>query len=271
MREVDGSEFTVDITQDIVTIDPVPQARIITDPGGVRPPVGYMELASFISTANAEMDSVFANFRAQGINDIIIDLRYNGGGLITTADLLGDFLGGDVAENLIYSKTVFNELQAPDNDSTEFFDRQVNSVSLVRLVVIASRRTASASELVINGMDPHVEVIIVGDDTFGKPVGQVGIEFCEKILRPTAFQTLNANDFGDYFFGLPVDCAAADDLDVPVGADNDPNIEAALSYLDTGACPSASVPPAQFKLEAGQAVPQLELRGTPAREFADAL
>jgi carboxyl-terminal processing protease len=270
MREVDGSEFTVDITQDIVTIDPVPQARIITDPGGVRPPVGYMELASFISTANAEMDSVFANFRAQGINDIIIDLRYNGGGLITTADLLGDFLGGDVAENLIYSKTVFNELQAPDNDSTEFFDRQVNSVSLVRLVVIASRRTASASELVINGMDPHVEVIIVGDDTFGKPVGQVGIEFCEKILRPTAFQTLNANDFGDYFFGLPVDCVAADDLDVPVGADNDPNIEAALSYLDTGACLSAPVPTAQFKLEATLPVPQLELRGTPAREFAGA-
>ena len=271
MREIDGSEFIVDITQDIVTIDPVPQARIITDPGGVRPPVGYMELASFISTANAEMDAVFANFRAQGINDIIIDLRYNGGGLVSTADLLGDFLGGDVAENLIYSKTVFNELRAPENNSTEFFDRQANSVSLVRLVVIASRRTASASELVINGMDPHVEVIIVGDDTFGKPVGQVGIEFCEKILRPTAFQTLNANDFGDYFFGLPVDCAAADDLDVPVGADNDPNIEAALSYLDTGACPSASVPPAQFKLEAGQAVPQLELRGTPSREFADAL
>ncbi len=271
MREIDGREFIVDVAQDIVTIDPVPQARVITDPNGVRPPVGYLELASFISTANAEMDSVFANFRSQGINDIIIDLRYNGGGLVSTADLLGDFLGGDVAENLVYSKTVFNELRGPANNSTEFFDRQANSVSLVRLVVIASRRTASASELVINGMDPHVEVVIVGDDTFGKPVGQVGIEFCEKILRPTAFQTLNANDFGDYFFGLPVDCAAADDLDVPVGADDDPNIEAALSYLDTGACPSASVPGTRFKLEAEQPVPVLELRGTPAREFANAL
>jgi C-terminal processing protease CtpA/Prc len=271
MREIDGSEFIADITQDIVTIDPVPQARVITDPAGARPPVGYLELASFISTANARMDTVFGDFRAQGINDIIIDLRYNGGGLVSTADLLGDFLGGDVAENLVYSKTVFNELRAAANDSTEFFDRQGNSVSLVRLVVIASQRTASASELVINGMDPHVEVVIVGDNTFGKPVGQVGIEFCEKILRPTAFQTLNANDFGDYFFGLPVDCPAADDLDVPVGADDDPNVVAALAYLDTGACASASVPAAQFKLEAQQPVPVLELRGTPAREFADAL
>jgi C-terminal processing protease CtpA/Prc len=268
----DGSDdFTTTITKDIVTIDPVPQAHIITDPAGARPPVGYMELATFISTADAEMDAVFADFRAQGVNDVILDLRYNGGGLVSTSELLGDFLGGDVAENLVYSKTVFNELRGPANNSTEFFERRLNSMSLVRLVVIASRGTASASELVINGMDPHVEVAIVGDDTFGKPVGQVGLEFCEKILRPTAFQTLNANDFGDYFFGLPVDCAAPDDLDVAVGADDDPNIQAALRYLDTGACPAASVPGAQFKLGAEQIVPRLELRGTPAREFANAL
>ena len=268
----DGSDdFTRTITKDVVTIDPVPQARIIVDPNGARPPVGYMELATFISTADAEMDAVFADFRAQGINDVILDLRYNGGGLVSTSELLGDFLGGDVAENLVYSKTVFNELRASANNSTEFFERRGNSMSLVRLVVIASRSTASASELVINGMEPHVEVAIVGDDTFGKPVGQVGLEFCEKILRPTAFQTLNAADFGDYFFGLPVDCAAPDDLNVAVGADNDPNIEAALAYLDTGACPPTAVPGARFKLEATRSVPQLELRGTPAREFANAL
>jgi C-terminal processing protease CtpA/Prc len=268
----DGSDdFTTTITQDIVTIDPVPQARIITDPNGVRPPIGYMELATFISTADAEMDAVFADFRAQGVNDAILDFRYNGGGLVSTSELLGDFLGGDVAENLVYSKTVFNALRAAANDSIEFFERRANSMSLVRLVVIASRSTASASELVINGMEPHVEVAIVGDDTFGKPVGQVGLEFCEKILRPTAFQTLNANDFGDYFFGLPVDCAAPDDLNVAVGADDDPNIEAALSYLQTGACPPSALPGAQFKLQAEQAVPQLELRGTPARQFANAL
>ncbi len=268
----DGSDdFTTSITQDIVTIDPVPQARIITDPAGVRPPVGYMELATFISTADLEMDAVFADFRAQGVNDVILDLRYNGGGLVSTSELLGDFLGGDVAENLVYSKTVFNALRAAANNSTEFFERRGNSMSLARLVVIASRSTASASELVINGMEPHVEVAIVGDDTFGKPVGQVGLEFCEKILRPTSFQTLNADDFGDYFFGLPVDCPAPDDLDVAVGAENDPNVEAALTYLDTGGCPAASIPGAQFKLQALQAAPQLELRGTPAREFANAL
>ena len=85
------------------------------------------------------------------------------------------------------------------------------SIDINRLIVIASRRTASASELVINGLDPFVTdgVYIVGDSTYGKPVGQVGLEFCDKILRPTSFKKSNAAGFGDYFDGLPVDCPAA--------------------------------------------------------------
>jgi len=268
MRDTDGSEFTVSVAKEIVTIDPVPQYRII-DAGGGRN-VGYIELASFISTADIQMDSAFAQFNAAGVNEVIIDLRYNGGGLVSTAVLLGDFFGGDVAENLVFSKTVFNDLRAPANNTTTFFARLLNSVSLSRLVVIATGNTASASELVINGMDPHVEVTIVGANTFGKPVGQVGLEFCDQILRPTAFQTMNANDFGDYFDGLPVDCPAADDLNVAVGADIDPNMVAALGFLATGSCPVASSPAAQFKLGAERAIRQPDRRGPPHRVFADA-
>jgi len=256
------------ITKDIVTIDPVPQSRII-DAGGGRM-VGYLELATFVSTADPALDTVFEQFNAAGVNDVIIDLRYNGGGLVSTAELLGDFFGGDVAENLIFSKTNFNADRAADYNDIEFFDRLANSVSLSRLVVIATRGTASASELVTNGMEPHVEVAIVGDRTFGKPVGQVGFEFCEKILRPTAFQTVNADDFGDYFDGLPVDCAAADDLNVPVGADNDPNMIAALAYLDTGACPVAAVPGGASKPGVSRDMPRPDRHGPPWREFAGA-
>ena len=268
MREIDGSEFAVTITQDILTIDPVPHFSVIDSGGGRN--VGYMELATFISTANSEMDDAFAQFRAAGVNDLILDLRYNGGGLVSTADLLGDLLGGDVAENLTFSKTVFNNLQAAANNSTELFDRQANSLSLSRLVVIATSGTASASELVTNGMEPHVEVTVVGADTFGKPVGQVGLEFCEQILRPTSFQTLNADDFGDYFDGLPVDCAAADDLNVAVGDAADPNVVAALAYFATGTCPVASQASARFKTGVAPGVPQPDRRGPPHREFADA-
>ena len=268
MRQVDGSEFTTAITQDIVTIDPVPQSQLIPTAGG--PPIGYLELATFISTADAKLDTVFAEFRANGVTDVIIDLRYNGGGLVSTAELLGDFLGGDVAENLVFSETQFNADRAPDWNEIELFERLGNSMSLSRLVVIATQGTASASELVTNSMEPHVEVAIVGDRTFGKPVGQVGFEFCEKILRPTAFQTVNADGFGDYFGGLPADCAAADDLTVAVGAGDDPNVVAALSYLETGGCPVAAQSGFQASPPLSKGVRQPDRRGPPWREFAGA-
>ena len=231
MRRLEDTEFTVTVTQDLVTINPLPQWRVIDTGNGM---VGYVELASFISTADPVFDTVFGDFRAAGVTDVIIDLRYNGGGLVSTTELLGDYFGGDVADGLIFSKTLFND----NNDNfnrTEFFERLGNSMSLSRLVVVATRSTASASELVTNSMEPHVEVTIVGDSTFGKPVGQLGLPFCDKILRPTSFQTINANDEGDYFDGLPVDCAAADDLSIPVGDDADPNVVTALSYLANGA------------------------------------
>lgn len=270
MEEPNGAVFTVTIAQDVVTIDPVPQWRLIPSAGGS--PVGYLELTTFISTADLALDTVFASFRANGVSDVIIDLRYNGGGLVSTAELLGDFLGGDVAANLTFSKTIFNADRAAEYNEEEFFERLANSMSLSRLVVIATRGTASASELVTNSMDPHVEVAIVGDRTFGKPVGQVGFEFCENILRPTAFKTVNADDFGDYFGGLPVTagCAAADDLNVAVGDATDPNMVAALGYLNTGGCPVISLPGGQSKPEFEQDFPQADQPLPPWREFAGA-
>jgi len=268
MRRVDNTEFTVAITKDVVTIDPVPQWRVIPAGGGRN--VGYIELSTFISTAEPEFNTVFADFRANNVNEIILDLRYNGGGLVRTAELLGDYLGGDVAENLVFSRTQFNADRAAANNSTEFFERRGNSVNLSRLVVIASRGTASASELVTNGMDPHVAVGIVGDRTFGKPVGQVGIEFCERLLRPTSFQTVNALDFGDYFDGLPADCLAPDDLSLAVGDDADPNMIAAMSWLETGACPVVSAPGGQQKIAPSLDLQMPEHDGRPSREFANA-
>jgi len=266
MRRLDASEFMSTIAQATVTIDPVPQWRII-DAGGGRN-VGYIELASFILPAEPAMDTVFQSFNAAGVNDVVIDLRYNGGGLVSTSNLLGDYFGGDVAENLTFSKTFFNADRAADNNTVEFFARLANSVSLSSLVAITTDGTASASELVINGMEPHVNVALVGSDTFGKPVGQVGLEFCGNLLRAVAFETVNANDEGGYFDGLPVDCAASDDLSIPVGADNDPNLVTSLTYLDTGSCPVVSMPKAEAaSFGPTKALPEVDRRGPPEREF----
>ena len=272
MLEPGGVPFTATIAQDIVTIDPIPQWAVIPAGDGSGRMVGYLELSTFISTADPVFDTVFADFIANDVNDVIIDLRYNGGGLVSTAELLGDFLGGDIAENLVFSETRFNADRAPVYDSLEFFERRGNSMSLSRLVVIATSGTASASELVTNSMASHVEVTIVGETTFGKPVGQVGFEFCEKILRPTAFQTVNADGVGDYFEGLPVTagCSVEDNLNVAVGADTDPNMVAAMAFLDTGQCSVVAAATGAFKAQLKVSVPRLDRRGPPWREFAGA-
>lgn len=269
MRETDGSEFETTIERDVVTIDPVPQYRIIPVDG--TPGVGYLELATFISTAEPEFTTAFAEFAAAGVTDVIIDMRYNGGGLVSIAELLGDYLGGAVAQGDIYSETRFNEDRSSNNDF-EFFELRSGSLNISRLVVIASQATASASELVINGLDPHVAggVAIVGNNTFGKPVGQIGLDFCEQRLRLTAFQSFNSAGFGDYFDGLPVDCPAPDDLSVAVGADDDPNVTTALGYLAAGSCPSASIPGGVTKPGAERDIRLPDRRGPPWREFADA-
>lgn len=263
IRGLDNIEFTVTVSHDIVTIDPLPQWRII-DMGGT--PVGYVEFATFISTADPVFSTIFADFNAAGVSAVIIDMRYNGGGLVSTAELLGDYLGGFNSNNLIFSKTLFNDKNTGSN-RTAFFQRLVNSTNLSRLVVIATSGTASASEIVINSMEPYAEVTIVGDTTFGKPVGQVGIQFCEKILRATAFETVNVLDQGDYFDGLPVDCPAVDDLTEVVGADTDPNLVTALAFLATGACPAAA---GVLKPTFDRDLPQIDLHGPPWREFAGA-
>ena len=263
IRGLDNIEFTVTVSHDIVTIDPLPQWRII-DMGGT--PVGYVEFATFISTADPVFSILFADFNAAGVSAVIIDMRYNGGGLVSTAELLGDYLGGFNSNNLIFSKTLFNDKNTGSN-RTAFFQRLVNSTNLSRLVVIATSGTASASEIVINSMEPYAEVTIVGDTTFGKPVGQVGIQFCEKILRATAFETVNVLDQGDYFDGLPVDCPAVDDLTEVVGADTDPNLVTALAFLATGACPAAA---GVLKPTFDRDLLQIDLHGPPWREFAGA-
>ena len=268
MRELDGSVIRPLITKDIVTIDPVPRTRIIPNASGGN--VGYMELATFISTADPVFSTVFSDFIAAGVDDVIIDLRYNGGGLVSTAELLGDYLGSFAFAGQTFSHTLFNADRASENDTELFETPPGTAINLSRLVFIATPGTASASELVINSMEPYVNPYIVGDRTFGKPVGQIGLDFCDKRMRPTSFETVNADLAGDYFDGLPVDCVALDDLNIEVGLDEDPNIIAAMTYLNTGACPVAALPSGQFKVSSERAVRQLDRRGPPEREFADA-
>lgn len=241
-----GAEFDLTVTKAVVTIPPVPIATVF-DVGGE--PTGYLLFRTFVDPSFDALDDAFADFAAAGVRDLIVDVRHNGGGLVAVADFLGNLLGGLDANGQVFSMTVFNANNAFRNTTTLFMN-EPHSLSLDRLIFITTGATASASEIVINSLMPHVEeTFLVGDDTFGKPVGSLGFAFCEKIIRPTSFETVNSAGTGDYFDGLPVDCAAEDDLAFVLGDPAEASLAEAMFVAENGAC-SAMAVTAQEKLAA---------------------
>jgi C-terminal processing protease CtpA/Prc len=250
-----GQQMEAVFTKEIVTIPPVPAggAAILTLPSNPSVQVGYINLRTFISTAETPLRSAYAQFRAQGIQNFIVDFRYNGGGLVGIADLVGDLnaLGRGAAD--VFENMRFNASKS-SNDSVHRFVRQPQSVDPVRIAFITTGATASASELVVNGMKPWVGVAIVGSDTYGKPVGQSAFDLtgCDLRMRLVTFKITNADEEGDYFDGLaptlqPFACAATDDLTRDPWDSAESSTAAALAWLETGACGQVmSAPTIQF-------------------------
>lgn len=215
-------------------------SQVIVD-GGRK--VGYLNLRTFINTADAQLRSAFDAFRGQGITDFVIDFRYNGGGLVSTAELLGDLLGGNRTTQQIYSQTTYRPEKA-SNNSTKRFSPQSQSVSPIRVAFIGTGATASASELVINAFIPYLgtNMALVGANTFGKPVGQVAIDrsACDDRLRVIAFSLRNSANNGSYFSGLassvPNTCAAGDDFSKQLGDPTETSLRAALDFLGGKPC-----------------------------------
>ncbi|MDP9199176.1 MAG: S41 family peptidase [Pseudomonadota bacterium] len=268
-----GQQVEAEITKRVVTIPPVPSAgtAILSLPSNPSVPVGYLNLRTFISTAETPLRTAYAQFRAQGIEYFIVDLRYNGGGLVSIAELIGDLNGADRAPADVFSNLRFNA-NKPGNDTERRFVEQPQSVLPVRIAFITTGGTASASELVVNSMKPWTEVAIVGSDTFGKPVGQSAFDLdgCDLRLRLVTFRVTNADEQGDYYDGLattlPFACAAADDLTRAPWDPLETSTAAALEWLQTGVCGqvlSGPLPPL-LKAQAGWRPPQSQ-RPTPAQ------
>lgn len=263
------------LTKRVVTIQPVPDGgvTVLTLPANPAVRVGYVNLRSYITTAGNPLRTAFSRFRAEGIDYFIVDLRYNGGGLISIADLLGDLFGRNRAASEVYSRLRFRASKSAQ-DVTHFFQPQPESVSPVRIAVITTGATASASEMTVNSMKPWAEVAIVGTDTYGKPVGQSAFDLsgCDTRLRLVTFRSTNRDDQGDYYNGLADTlpgraCGAADDLTRAMNDPAEASTGAALGWLGTGACPTlmGGIPTAQkpgFEIKSRYPVPE---RPTPAQ------
>ena len=239
LRRGDGSEFDASLSKALVTIDPVPQATILTAGAAT---VGYLDLRSFISTADAELDQAFAQFEAAGVNALVVDLRYNGGGLVATAQRLADLIGGFVADGRVLSRTLYNSAKSALNETALFQTRASSLTLLQQVAFITTGSSASASELIINALEPHTVVNLVGATTFGKPVGQSALGYCngERLLRAVTFETVNSLGAGQFYDGLAADCPAADQLSAAIGDPLETSLASALELIETGSCPAAS-------------------------------
>jgi carboxyl-terminal processing protease len=235
-RSRDGEEHRATMTKRLVTIPTVSLTRVFEIEGRK---VGYLFFRNFVKPSSDALNDAFAAMKEAGVTELVLDLRYNGGGLVDVATHLGSLIGGALTEGQVFAEFRHNDRNTR-YDETLRFGHVVSALTLSRVVVIATRSSASASELVINGLRPFMPVVVIGDRTYGKPVGQYGFNFCDKVLAPVAFSLVNADGQGDFFDGISADCAAPDDIEHDLGAADEGSLAEALHYIRTGTC-SATV------------------------------
>lgn len=259
-----GTVESLTITKEWIDIVSLPVATVLDGPGGT--PVGYFVMDKFVETTKAELDAAFAQFKDAGASTVIIDLRYNGGGLISVAERLVNLaVGADHAGSVAYSFQ-YNSNYADENSSTSISELG-GSIGADQILILTSSRTLSASELVINALFPYADVKLIGSTTGGKPVGSKSFEFCEKKLYPITFRLVNAAGNTDYFDGLPADCWAGDDLFHQLGDPQEGMLAAALAYLETGACEPMPAPAAPMGI--ARRIDAVGERVLPDEDFRD--
>jgi len=228
----DGSETTAQLTQGAVIINSVQYSNIF-----IKGPkkIGYLVFSDFLGSSVKELNSVFDDYSSKGVTDLILDLRYNGGGTLDCADSLVAMLAGKPNKDKVYNTLTYN------NKHTRMGYQSViglksNSIQLDKLVVITTSSTASASELVISGLKPYMNMKLIGSTTHGKPVG-MNIEGDTKLniaVAPISFRNVNSQGYSDYFDGIPVDFAIKDNVTQDWGSIADASLNAALNYISLG-------------------------------------
>ncbi len=251
-RTAGGVTMEASVSKADYSLDPVSDrygAKIIDD-GGKK--VGYLNLRTFIvSSGSNELRNAFQQFKAQGVTELIVDLRYNGGGLVSVAEVFGDLMGADKVGQ-VFSNTVVRDSKtaeyAKDNEPSRLFETETDAISPTKVAFIGRGGTASASELIANSMLPYLgnNTALVGTNTFGKPVGQFGFDqvACDDRLRAIAFKTTNRDNQGEYYTGLasvfPNTCSANDDIFTPLGDPAEASIATALDFLAGRSCTAIS-------------------------------
>lgn len=235
IHNADG-DSRVQLTAAIYNLDPVPNSRVLTTPDGRK--MGYVQVKDMIDQALSPFDTAFGQFKAAGVQDVILDLRYNGGGLISVADKIASFPNGPATNGNVFASLLYNDKRSGHNESFHF-QNYANATGLSRVYVLTGPRTCSASEQVINGLRPYVTVVTIGDTTCGKPVGFLPqADGCGAVVNAVNFESVNSLNQGRYFDGFDASCPVAEDFSEPQGSETDPLIIATEDHADGFGCPT---------------------------------
>ncbi|MCW3091990.1 MAG: hypothetical protein JWP81_3059 [Ferruginibacter sp.] len=232
-QKPDGSSVSIDLNQAHYLTKPVYLDSVYSINNRK---VGYLVFNSFLGKVDqlySDLDRVFSRFAAGGVQDVIVDLRYNGGGYVSVQEKLANYLANTAANGGIMMKEVYNTENTANNETTTF--HKTGTLNLSRIYFIVGKATASASELLINNLKPYMDVKLVGGTTYGKPVGFFPIPVGEWYIFPVSFRSFNKNGEGNYFSGMTVNSSVADGLDKDWGDLTETSLASAIKNISTGA------------------------------------
>jgi len=237
-RKPGGQTINLDIEKQIVDINSVLYSDII-NVNDTK--VGYLVYQHFLVTSVEELDTVFKGFQDNQINDIIVDLRYNPGGQVDVAQHLGSLIAGEYAIKRDFVILEYNDQKSERNLTRPFLDVEyMMTPTPERVFFITTARSASASELVINGLlgltglTRPFEIYLVGDDTHGKPVGSISARYVDSTLIPITFRYMNRKNEGGFFDGLPANSYIEEDITKDFGDPEEPLLQEVLYYIENG-------------------------------------
>jgi carboxyl-terminal processing protease len=163
-------------------------------------------------------------------------MRYNGGGILDVATEMASYIAGTAKFSTPFIRSDYNDKKAVTENATTNFKTILSPMNLTRLVVITTRETASASEVVINGLKPHLTVTTIGDTTNGKPTGMNVWQFAEKfIFAPITFKLVNSLGQGDFFAGFAPGKYVPDDITHDFRDRNELCFKEAIYFLEHNA------------------------------------
>jgi carboxyl-terminal processing protease len=238
---------TVSLTSSIFSITTVEPPRIITLPGVGK--VGYLLFNDQVMTSEHQLISAMTYFQQQGVSDLVLDLRYNTGGYLTIAEEVASMIGGAAVQGQVFEKLLFNSKhqdETSDPANTFFFsnlDRSGNrlpELGLARLFVLTGSTTCSASESIINSLLPHIDIVRIGWTTCGKPYAFHQANFDQNAYFAIDSEGVNSAGTSNYKSGFAPTCQVSDDIGYALGSASEARLNAALYYIQNGACPAGT-------------------------------